>query len=533
MNIGYKYCGGCNPRYNRKKLIEEIKKETKSSEYKYNHINEGIKNDIEIIICGCSAACTKTQFKGKKIYITKEEDKEKVIKELEEMKEIKETKKEGEGDKQMKWEEHYKKRKVSADEAIKKIQNGNRVVYGHAVGEPSGLGDALVRNKEKFKDIEIVHMVCMGKGEYCKPGMEKHFRHNSLFIGGLARKAVYEGRGDYTPCYFSEIPKLFKEGILKIDVMLVQVSPPDEHGYVSLGVSVDYNKSAVESAKIVIAEVNDKMPRTMGDTFVHVSKIDYFVETSRDIIELAPPEITEVEKKIGENCAKLIEDGSTLQLGIGALPDALLPFLRTKKDLGIHSEMISDGVVGLIEEGVINNQKKTLHKGKIVVSFLMGTKKLYEYANDNPMFEMHPVDYVNDPTVIMKNDNMISINSCVQVDLMGQVASESIGLMQISAVGGQVDFVRGANMSKGGKAIIALASTIKNGKVSKIVPFLDQGAAVTTNRNDARYIVTEYGIADLFGKTLRERARQLINIAHPNFKEELKEEYKKRFKQEF
>lgn len=433
----------------------------------------------------------------------------------------------------MDWKQYYSNRCVSHDEAVKEIKSGNRVVIGHAVGEPSGLAEAMVRNKDRYENVEIVHMVCMGKGEYCNEGMEKHFKHNSLFLGGNARKAVSEGRADYTPCYFSEIPSLFKKGILKIDVMLVQVSPPDEHGYCSLGVSVDYGKAAVENAKIVIAEVNDKMPRTLGDSFVHVSQIDKFVEVSRDIIELPPPKITEIEKQIGKNCASLIEDGSTLQLGIGALPDALLGFLKDKKDLGIHSEMISDGVVDLIEEGVINNSKKTLHKDKVVVTFLMGTKKLYDYVDNNPLFEMHPVDYVNDPTVIMKNDKMVSINSCVQVDLMGQVASESIGLKQISAVGGQVDFVRGANMSKGGKSIIAMASSIKDGKVSKIVPLLDEGAAITTNRNDVRYIVTEYGIADLFGKSLRQRGRELIKIAHPNFRPMLIEEWERRFKDKF
>lgn len=432
----------------------------------------------------------------------------------------------------MDWKKYYKERCITAEEAAKKVKSGDRVVFGHAVGEPSEIADEMVKNKDRYENVEIVHMVCMGKGEYCKPEMVPHFRHNSLFIGAATREAVYEGRGDFTPCYFSEIPSLFKERYLDIDIAIVQVSPPDKHGYCSLGVSVDYNKSAVESAKRVIVEVNDQMPRTMGDTFVHVTDIDYFVEVSRPIIELKPAPVTEVEKKIGENCASLIEDGSTLQLGIGSLPDAVLLFLKDKKDLGIHSEMISDGVVELIEAGVITNKKKTLHKDKIVVSFLMGTKRLYDFADDNPMFLMHPVDYVNDPYVIAQNYKMVSINSCVQVDLMGQVASESIGLKQISAVGGQVDFVRGANMAEGGKSIIAMPSTIK-GKISKIVPFLDEGAAVTTPRNDVNYIVTEYGIAELKGKTLRDRGRALINIAHPDFRPQLIEEWERRFKSKF
>ena len=433
----------------------------------------------------------------------------------------------------MEWKEYYKSRCISLQEAVEKIKSGDRVVYGHAVGEPNLLGDALVKNKDRYKDVEIVHMVCMGKGEYCKPEMAQNFRHNSMFVGGLARDAIFDGRGDYTPVYFSEIPKLFKEGYLEIDVTLVQVSPPDKHGYCSLGVSVDYNKSAVECARLVIVEVNDQMPRTLGDSFVHVTDIDHFVEVSHPVIELTPPTITDVEKAIGENCASLVEDGSTLQVGIGSLPDAVILALRHKRNLGIHSEMISDGVLDLIDAGVVNGKEKTLHKDKIVVSFLMGTKRLYDFVDDNPMFHMAPVDYVNDPVVISKNHKMVAINSCVQVDLMGQVASESIGLKQISAVGGQVDFVRGTNMASYGKAIIAMPSTIGGGKISKIVPFLDQGAAVTTNRCDVNYIVTEYGIAELKGKTLRQRARELIRIAHPNFKSLLIEEWGRRFRAEF
>lgn len=433
----------------------------------------------------------------------------------------------------MRWQEYYKERCINAEEAVLKIKSGDRVAFGHAVGEPTALIDVMVQNKDKYKNVEIVHMVGMGKGEYCQPGMEEYFWHNSLFVGSPAREPIFNGIGDYTPCYFSEIPSLFTDGYLPLDVAMVQVSPPDKYGFVSLGVSIDYTRTAIENAKLVIAQVNDQMPRTHGDTFVHVSEIDWFVEYSYPIIELKPAKITDVERAIGEYCASLIENGSTLQLGIGSLPDAVLLFLNDKKDLGIHSEMLSDGVIDLIESGVVNNKKKTLHKGKIVVSFLMGTRRLYDFADDNPMIHMAPVDYVNDPYVIAQNDKMVAINSCVQVDLMGQVASESVGLKQISAVGGQVDFVRGANISKGGKSIIAMPSTAAGGKISKIVPFLDKGAAVTTNRNDVRYIVTEYGIAFMKGKTLRERARALINIAHPDFRPQLIEEWKARFKAEF
>ncbi|HHY90173.1 MAG TPA: acetyl-CoA hydrolase/transferase family protein [Clostridiales bacterium] len=429
----------------------------------------------------------------------------------------------------MSWKELYKSKLVSAEEAVKHIKSGDRVVLGHAVGEPLELVDAMVKNKDSYENVEIVHMVAMGKGEYTAPGMEPHFRHNAIFVGGRTRKAVNEGRADYTPCFFHEVPKMFREGYLPVDVALIQVSPPDQHGYCSFGVSVDYTKPAAEAAKLVIAEVNDQMPRTMGDSFIHVSQLDYIVETSRPIIELPPPKIGDVEKAIGENCASLIEDGSTLQLGIGAIPDAILLFLKDKKDLGIHSEMISDGVVELVEAGVINNSKKSINRGKSVVTFLMGTKKLYDYVHDNPAVAMHPVNYVNDPYVVAQNYKMVSINSCIQVDLMGQVASESIGLKQFSGVGGQVDFVRGASIAKDGKSIIAMPSTASQGKISRIVPFLDEGSAVTTSRNDVHYVVTEYGIAELRGKTLKQRARALIEIAHPDFRDQLIEEYERRF----
>ncbi len=431
------------------------------------------------------------------------------------------------------WKQYYAAHKMNARKAVEYIKSGDRVVIGHAVGEPEYLINAMVANRESYRDVEIVHMVCMGRGEYLSKGMEKHFRHNSIFAGGPSREAIWEGRGDYTPCYFSEIPSLFSSGPLPADVALIQVSPPDHAGYCSLGVSVDYTITAARYAKITIAQVNRHMPRTLGDSFIHVTELDAIVEQDAPVIELKPAVITKVEEKIGKNCASLIGDGATLQLGIGSLPDAVLHSLKDKKDIGIHSEMISDGVVDLVHAGVINCARKTLHKGKIVVSFLMGTRKLYDFVDDNPMVYMAPVEYVNDPYVICRNDNLISINSCVQVDLMGQVCSESIGLKQISAVGGQVDFVRGANMSKGGKSVIAMLSTAAGGKVSKIVPFLEQGAAVTTNRNDVSYIVTEYGIASLKGQTLRKRARDLIGIAHPDFRPALIEEWEKRFHMKF
>ncbi|MEM1484127.1 acetyl-CoA hydrolase/transferase C-terminal domain-containing protein [Oscillospiraceae bacterium PP1C4] len=432
----------------------------------------------------------------------------------------------------MDWKELYQQKLTTAEEAVKHIKSGDRVVVAHAVGEPYILIEAMVENKDQYENVEIVHMVAMGAAEYCQEDMKKHFRHNSFFLGGSTRGAAADGRADVTPCFFSEIPSLFKKN-LPVDVALLQLSTPDEHGYCSFGVSVDYTKPAAEGAKLLIAQINKNMPRTLGDCFIHVSKLDYIIEADTPLLELPPPKIGEVEKKIGENCASLVKDGDTLQLGIGAIPDAVLLFLKDKKDLGIHSEMFSDGVVELVEAGVITNKCKTLHPGKSVVTFLMGTKRLYDYVNNNPEVEMYPVDYVNNPTVIAQNDNIVSINSCVQVDLMGQVVSTSVGLKQISGVGGQVDFVRGANMSRGGRTIMAMPSTAAKGKVSKVVALIDEGAAVTTSRYDADYIVTEFGIAQLKGKTLRDRARSLIAIAHPDFKPELIEAFECRFKCKF
>lgn len=427
----------------------------------------------------------------------------------------------------MNWKDTYRHKCVSPEEAVRHVKSGDRVVITHATGESTLLSDALV-GRGDLENVEIVHMVAMGKAAYCQPGMEHHFRHNSLFLGGTTRQAIADGRGDFTPVFFSEIPELFRTR-LHPNVVLLHLSPPDEHGYCSFGVSVDYTKPAAEVADILIAQINRNMPRTLGDSFIHINAIDFIVEADTLIIELAPPKITDIERAIGEHCASLVKDGDTLQLGIGAIPDAVLLFLKEKRDLGIHSEMFSDGVVQLVESGVITNKRKNIHKGKSVAAFLMGTRRLYDYVDNNPEVEMWPVDYVNNPRVIAQNDNLVSINSCVQVDLMGQVVSTSVGLKQISGVGGQVDFVRGANMSKGGRTIMAMPSTAAKGTVSKIVSLIDEGAAVTTSRYDVNYVVTEQGIAELKGRTLRERARALIGIAHPDFRAPLIEEYEKRF----
>lgn len=430
----------------------------------------------------------------------------------------------------MSWKEEYAGKICTADEAVGHIKSGDRVVVAHACAEPVVLTDAMVANAEKYgyENVEIVHMVAMGKAGYCKEGMEKHFRHNGLFLGGSTKGAVEAGRADFTPIFFSEVPELLAT-TLPVDVALLQVSEPDSHGYCSFGVSCDYTKAAAENAKIRIAQVNKNMPRVMGDNFIHISELDYIVAEDSPLIQLPPPKIGDVQRKIGENIASLVKDGDCLQLGIGAIPDAVLLFLKDKKDLGIHSEMFSDGVVELIEAGVVTNARKQIDKGQCVATFLMGTDRLYDYANDNPTVRMMPVNYVNDPRVICQNDNVVSINSCVEVDLMGQVCSEAIGLKQISGVGGQVDFVRGANMSKGGRTIITMPATAAKGTISKIVPFLANGAAVTTSRCDVDYIVTEYGIAQLHGRSLRDRAQQLIAIAAPEFREELQKEFDRRF----
>lgn len=434
----------------------------------------------------------------------------------------------------MDWKTQYKDKLMTAGEAVKRIKSGDRVVVSHAVGEPRTLISAMVENADQYKGVEIVHMVAMGNSPYCRPEMEKHFRHNSLFVGASTRQAVADGRADVTPVFFSEVPELFRT-TLPVDVALVNLSPPDEHGYCSFGVSVDYSKPAAEAAKLVIAQVNANMPRTFGDSFIHISELDCIVEADDPIIELPQGKIGDVQRAIGKNCASLINDGDTLQLGIGAIPDAVMLFLKDKKDLGIHSEMFSDGTVELMEAGVITNKRKNFHPGKSVVTFLMGTKRLYDYVNNNPSVEMYPVDFVNNPYIIAENDNLVAINSCIEVDLTGQVVSTNIGLTQFSGVGGQVDFVRGAQMSRGGRSIMAMPSTTKTkrGTISKIVPLITEGAAVTTSRDEVDYVITEYGIAKLKGKTLRDRARALIEIAHPDFRPDLIEEYEKRFHSKF
>jgi 4-hydroxybutyrate CoA-transferase len=419
------------------------------------------------------------------------------------------------------WRSTCKEKLVSAERALRSVKSGDRVVLGHACSEPPVLVEALVDRFTELSNVEIVHMVAMGPAVFAQPGMEQSFRFNGFFLGAPTRKAVQENRGTFTPCFFGEVPRLFKSGILPVDVLLMQVTPPDDQGFCSYGLSVDYTEAAAESARVVIAQMNTKLPRTAGSK-IHLDDLTWIVEHDSPVVELPPPNLGDVERRIGEHIATLVPDGATLQVGIGAIPDAALLSLRDKRDLGIHSEMFSDGVVALAEAGVITNQKKTINRGKFVATFLMGTSKLYQFVHNNPDVEMYPVDYVNDPCVIGQHDNMISINSALQVDLTGQVNAEMIGKVQFSGIGGQVDFVRGASRSAGGKSIIALLSTAAKGKVSRICRQFDAGVAISTSRNDVHYVVTEFGVANLRGKTLQQRAAALIAIAHPNFRDELR-----------
>jgi 4-hydroxybutyrate CoA-transferase len=430
------------------------------------------------------------------------------------------------------WKTTYASKLCTADEAVSHIKSGDTVVLAHCVGEPPALVDAMIRNRERYENVEIRHFVRLAPVDFTTPGYERHFRANPLFASASCREALADNRADFTPCFFHEFPKLLRDGKARCDVLLCQTSPPDEHGYVSLGTSVDYTLQAIRTASKAIVQINSLFPRTFGDGIVHISEFDHIVEADTPLYELPPPEISDVEKAIGENCATLVEDGSTLQLGIGAIPDAVMLFLRDKRNLGIHSEMISDGTLELYEEGIITGSEKSMGAGKMTVTFLMGTRRLYDFVHNNPAVEVRPVDYVNHPAVIMRQHKMVGINSALQVDLQGQVNAEHIGGKQYSGVGGQVDFVRGASMADGGKSIIAMPSSVlkKDGtRLSRIVPRFDAGVPVTTTRNDVDYIITEYGIAPMKNVCLRERARSLIGLAHPELRPELEDAYERGF----
>lgn len=420
----------------------------------------------------------------------------------------------------------YQSRVTTPQEAVRVIKSGQRVFLTGNVSVPQKLLAALVEYAPELTDIEICQALTVGSADYVGPEMEGHLRVNSMFISANIRKAVQEGRADFTPVLLSEFPLLFKRGILPLDVAIIHVSTPDEHGFCSLGVEVGLTKSAAESAKVIIAEVNEQMPRTLGDSFIHVSRLSHIVPVNYPIPEhkMTAEGDSEIVEKIAGHVASLIPDGATMQLGIGSIPDAVLKFLSDKKDLGIHTELFSDGVIDLFNAGVITNGRKSLHRGKIVAGFILGTKRLYEWVNDNPMIEMHPTEYVNDPFVIAQNDRMVAVNSAIEVDLTGQVCGDSIGPKLYSGVGGQLDFVYGSSRSKGGVPIIALPSvaTMRDGtQLSKIAGMLKQGAGVITSRNHVRFVVTEHGVADLYGKTIRQRAQALINVADPQFREGL------------
>ena len=419
------------------------------------------------------------------------------------------------------WKSRYARKIATAEEAVRAILPGRRILIGSGAGEPGRLVEALVSHAVQLRGNEIVHLMTLGAAPYVARGLEERFRHMAFFIGSNVRTAVQEGRADFLPVFLSEIPQLITSGRLGVHAALVQVSPPDHHGFVSLGVSVDIVRGAVDTADIVLAEVNPNMPRTLGDSFLHVDRIAHLVPVDDPLHELTPEPLDEVCRQIGHHASQLISDGATLQMGIGRIPDAVLSGLNERSDLGIHTEMLSDAVMALAKAGVITGRKKTLLPGKIVTSFIMGTRALYDWVDDNPAVEMRPSSFTNDTFQIARNDRMVAVNSALAVDLTGQVAADSIGGRFFSGIGGQVDFIRGAARSKGGKPIIALPSTAKSGAISRIVPVLEEGAGVVTSRGDIHYVVTEYGAADLWGKNIRQRSEALIGIAHPDFRGDL------------
>ncbi len=429
----------------------------------------------------------------------------------------------------MKWLSHYKSKVVSVEEAVSVVKSGDKIFISGNAATPLLLTNALARRKDDLHDVEVNHVLLLGDDPLTKRGMEKHFRHNSLFVGPADREAIAEGKSDYVPVHLSEIPDLFRTGIIPLDVAFIHVSPPDEHGFMSFGVECVASKAAAENAKIIVAQVNDRMPRTLGDVFIHISHVQKIVECSVPLMILERKGSTEVEKKIAEHIASLIEDGATLQLGIGGIPDAVIAKLDGRQHLGIHTEMVSDGVIEAIDRGIVTNRKKTLHPGKIIATFVFGSSNLYDYVNNNPIFEIHPCDYTNDPFIIAQNEKMIAINSAIEVDITGQVCSDSIGSKIYSGFGGQIDFIRGASYSKGGKPIIALPSTAANGKFSRIVPQLKPGAGVVTTRGDVHYVVTEYGIASLHGRNLKQRAEALLQVSHPDFRNDLEDYLRKKY----
>ncbi len=426
------------------------------------------------------------------------------------------------------WKETYKSKILAPQKAISLIRPGSRIFIGTGCGQPQLLVDELVKKHHGIEDAEIYHLLTRGTAPYIREEYAKKFRTCSFFLAPNVREGIVSGRGDYIPVGLSDIPSLFKSGRIPIDVALIQTSPPDKNGYLNLGVSIDIVKSALENSLMVIAEVNEHMPQTHGETTVRADMVDAIVESDRELLEYSLPEPDETVDAIAKNVASLIEDGSTIEVGIGSIPQAVLQYLSDKKDLGIHTEMFNDAIMPLIESGVINGSRKTLNRGKITASFCLGTRKLYDYIDQNQLFDFRPTEYVNDPFIIGQHTRMVAINVAIEVDMTGQVCSDSIGYDFYSGIGGQLDFNRGASRAREGKAIIALPSTAKNGTISRIVPKLSDGAGVVVPRGDTRYVVTEYGVADLFGKSVRERVLALAEIAHPDFRNDILNEAKKR-----
>ncbi len=428
----------------------------------------------------------------------------------------------------MDWKAYYKEHTVSAEEAAKKVKSGDGIVLTHASGEPGLLLKALKERQNELEGVRIFHGLSYGPGYHVAEDLNpESIRHEAMFVGAATRKSAWEGRTYMKPMHFSDSYYNILNGTIGCDVAAMHVSPPDKFGYCSFGVSCDYERAATETAKTVIAEVNPNMPYVFGKSFVHVSEIDYFIESNEPILTVGESVIGEKEEAIGKYIADLIDDGSCLQIGVGAMPDAVMSFLTHRENLGIHTEMITTGTMNLIKSGAANGKKKTINNGIAVASFAGGTPELYEWLNENPMIEFWPIHYVNDARTISKLDNMISVNSALEVDLMGQVCAEAIGVKQYSGIGGQMDFVRGATWAKGGKSFIALTSTAKKGTLSRISAALAPGTTVSTSRNDVDNIVTEYGVAALRGQTLPERAKRLIAIAHPDFRDQLKEDYER------
>ena len=428
----------------------------------------------------------------------------------------------------MDWLNRYADKLCSPAEAVRLIPPGRRILIGSGAGEPQRLVNSLVQHGDHLSDNVVVHLLTLGPAPYVAPAMKGRFHHVAFFIGENVREAVQEGRAAFMPVFLSDIPPLISSRRIRVDVALIQVSPPDLHGYVSLGVSVDIVRPAVEVADLVLAEINPCMPRTLGDSFLHVDDLTRLVPVNYPLPEIPPSPEDQVAQAIGRNVATLIPDGATLQAGIGKIPDAVMDSLENKRDLGVHTEMFSDGVMELVEEGIITGDRKSMLRGKVVTSFIMGSERLYEWVHDNPVVEMRPSSFTNDPTIIARNDNMVSINSALAVDLTGQVAADTLMGRFFSGIGGQVDFIRGARRSRGGRAVIALPSTAKSGTMSRIQPVFEEGAGVVTSRGDVHYVVTEYGIANLFGRSLRERATSLIEITHPDFRAELEAAAKER-----